>query len=78
MLKNCYKSCDSFLIRKYKQYSNRLTKIKNAAKICYYTEKLLTTKNDICTQWKVINKVIGIRHSNSHTPTKIVDKKATK
>ena len=47
MFKKCYKSCDSFLIKKYKQYSNKLTKIKNAAKISYFTEKLKTTKNSI-------------------------------
>ena len=27
MFTKCYKSCDSLLIRKYKQYSNKLTKI---------------------------------------------------
>ena len=75
MFEKCYKSCDSFLIKKYKQYSNKLTKIKNAAKISYYTEKLETTKNDIRKQWKVINEVIGRKHLNSHTPTKIVDQK---
>ena len=56
MFKKCYKSCDSLLIKKYKQYCNKLTKIKNAAKISYYTEKLETTKNDIRKQWKVVNK----------------------
>ena len=75
MFKKCYKSCDSLLIKKYKQYCNKLTKIKNAAKISYYTKKLKTTKNDICKKWKVINEVIGRKHSNSHTPTKIVDQK---
>ena len=50
MFKKCYKSCDSLLIKKYKQYSNKLTKIKNAAKISYYTEKFETTKNDIRKQ----------------------------
>ena len=74
MFKKCYKSCNSLLIKKYKQYSNKLTKIKNAAKISY-TEKLETTKNDIRKQWKVVNEVIGRKHLNSHTPTKIVDQK---
>ena len=50
MFKKCYKSCDFLLIRKYKHYSNKLTKIKNAAKISYQTKKLKTTKNDICKQ----------------------------
>ena len=75
MFKKCYKSCDSLLIKKYKQYSNKLTKIKNASKISYYTKKLETTKNNIRKQWKVVNEVIGRKHLNSHTPTKIVDQK---
>ena len=33
-------------------------KIKYAAKISYFTEKLRATNNDICKQRKVRNKVI--------------------
>ena len=35
----------------------------------------MTTRNNIRKQWKVINEVIGRKHSNSHTPKKIPDQK---
>jgi len=75
LFKDCYKSNDPYLVCKYKQYTNKLTKIKNAAKTAYYKEKLMQTKNDISKQWKIINEIIGRKRKciNSNIPSKIVN-----
>ena len=47
------------LICKYKNYLNKLTRLKQVAKKNYYQNELNKHKNNLSKQWKLINEIIS-------------------
>ena len=47
------------LISKYKNYLNKLTRLKQVAKKNYYQNELNKHKNNLSKQWKLINEIIS-------------------
>ena len=55
----CYKQQKTHLISKYKNYLNKLTRLKQVAKKNYYQNELNKHKNNLSKQWKLINEIIS-------------------
>ena len=55
----CYKQQKMHLISKYKNYLNKLTRLKQVAKKNYYQNELNKHKNNLSKQWKLINEIIS-------------------
>ena len=54
-----YKQQKTHLISKYKNYFNKLTRLKQVAKKNYYQNELNKHKNNLSKQWKLINEIIS-------------------
>ena len=54
-------------IRKYKDFSNKLTRMKEAAKVAYYHKLFLKSENNSKKTWKNINDVIRYKKSTVNT-----------
>ena len=55
-----------------KNYANKLTKVKFAAKKLYYLDKLETSKNNTAEVWCIIKSLLSSSTSNASLPQKLI------
>lgn len=60
-------------ITKYKNYSNKLTRLKEAAKTLHYRNLFNSSTNNSKKTWKLINDVIKYRKNTTNSIDKIID-----
>ena len=58
------------MLKKYKQYKNKLTTILRQAEKDYFSQKILEAKDSIAKTWKVINRMTN-RGDNKSTVKKL-------
>ena len=55
----------------YKNYANKLTKVKFAAKKLYYQDKLETSKNNTAEVWRIVKSLLSFSRSDANLPQKL-------
>ena len=65
IFQQCYKQQNIDLISKYKSYRNKLTKLKEMAKMTYYQNELQMHKENISKQCRVTNEIICYKQNNT-------------